>query len=282
VSAAGSYEQTSTRATLVELPAVPSDPEAEFSWIEGGTPSSPMQRTVSFTATLSTGSVVTANANFRVVRPDSVVFTGIICPQVPQVNIGNYVPTFAPDQLFLKLGYVEEINNGIVLKADVTTTAATSFGGNYAVVQLVRSQIKNFPNNLPLPQTFNTVTHVLDVHPSSLSDVQYGGIVLPVPAYNAGFSTDRFVADTPLEPLLSSSYYYERNDEFQSYFMYRPPGSRSIWVVLARVDWGWSGTASAVGEQWIKGDFGQSPNVLVPQNLGSVALPQWQSNIRNP
>jgi len=72
---------------------------------------------------------------------------------------------------------------------------------------------------------------------------------------------------------------YYRNDSFKTYLIYRPTGNSTIWVTLSVIEWGWSGTAEYISNEWeltaggvfTCGDYGTETSVL----------PEWDDNIVN-
>lgn len=274
------YVQTVGSSTIEQLPNVLSDSSLNFYWIDGGTSSSPMVREIVFTATLSAGAPVQASVFFTVVRPENVLFTGTICPcpsPLTPVNIGTLFAENNPARFHLKLGYDDGPNIGIQFKIGMYA----GFKGEFALVQLVRNEtVLEAPG--ASPTLSNTAGgFVLDNNKGVPGAVQYSGIVTNI--QNAQIDPTDFLTDFPSDFLDTQWSSLRRKDDFQTFFMYKPLGVGSIWVALARLDWGWSGNATGSGNnQWMLSDFGPNiQRVVSPVSTvgSSVPLPQWQTSL---
>lgn len=97
-------------------------------------------------------------------------------------------------------------------------------------------------------------------------------------------------SDSPSVPLLLPTA-YSRTTSFQTYLMYRPDGTNSIWVAIGELNWGFSGTARWEPRQQF--DFfgpyfrwevtaANNPNPANPSGTPSNELPTWGARYSNP
>jgi hypothetical protein len=84
--------------------------------------------------------------------------------------------------------------------------------------------------------------------------------------------------DTPSSPIVALKY-IERTDYFESFLMFKPIGTDSIWVSLKRLDWMWTGTAEMTNNNW---NVTWKDSLIVNNGVGFeiVDLPEWQGNYK--
>lgn len=68
------------------------------------------------------------------------------------------------------------------------------------------------------------------------------------------------------------------SQQFQTYFMYVPPGTNSIWVTLQSMNWSWSASAALTGGNWTVSSPTYTKN---PSSSYSSPLPVWSNYERN-
>ena len=85
-------------------------------------------------------------------------------------------------------------------------------------------------------------------------------------------------ADSPFEAMETGYKFYNVDDDFENYLMYRPSGTNSIWVTLSVIEWHWDGSATYANNRWSL-DPGSHPNKPGQGIKGSAStsLPEWDS-----
>ena len=73
--------------------------------------------------------------------------------------------------------------------------------------------------------------------------------------------------------------FYQVDDEFENYLMYRPDGDNSIWVTLKVIEWDWDASATCTDAHWTldSGSTPSSPSVRYISEQ-STTLPIWTSD----
>jgi hypothetical protein len=85
--------------------------------------------------------------------------------------------------------------------------------------------------------------------------------------------------DSPSVPIDSATdSIVSANFDAETYFMYRPAGTSSIWVPLGELDWHWDGVASKQSGAWVPTSAHNSND---PSGVASSVFPLW-SEVKNP
>ena len=253
------YQPTLNSAAPVPLTAL-SSASASYYWIEG---------TPSVTITLSAkvnGTAVSATKKFTVLGP-----TGVTMPTTTRNVLVSYnqYPQL-PDQWALSLGLPTFRQQGI----DFTRfglTAPANGAGAAAVRQLIYSQYSTVDAS-GARNTVRTTNGQFWLDSTLLYNNQQvavgagAGITL---ADQSAFS------DAPALALAAPYVSESKSDAFQTYLVYRPDGSDSIWVTLGKLAWSWSGTATLRENAWSvsasSAPFPANPN----GNTSIHELPAW-------
>jgi hypothetical protein len=108
---------------------------------------------------------------------------------------------------------------------------------------------------------------------------QYSGTngIVPAPAGATTFS----LIDLPAIGLVSSLKAVSASQQFQTYLMYKPLSSNSIWVTLETLSWNWAGAANK-GQDGTWTLVGNASSFSAnPTGVNSVALPLWNNYATN-
>ena len=203
------------------------------------------------------GNPLEALVKFNVLKPDFSLITGqgkvwarrtLADPDAgfetgKSLGYGDFY-AIAPD-LPVGIGFVATFDNGI-------------YGGNVQFVQTVDSSTATYTS--PGGQFKRTLLNIgLDRY-------------YPYDSYPAdgGIQTN----DSPIDAVDEDVTAYSREASYTMYLMWQPPGNNSIFVSLAKVKWGWSGTASEHNGVW-QFDSGSGSPV---QQSNTDELPQWTTN----
>jgi hypothetical protein len=255
-----------------------SQPSITFYWIDGDDCTNMVNYTVTYTATLSDQSTVSAPAaGFRPVRPCAVTapaqaltFNGVTAA-APAIT---FSPTYlgGPSMCFGTPGVNGAPDvNGITFN---TSPITTTLGGSFAWLQLVnRVNTSTFADGST--QTLNSNGFVLDNGKSANGQPQYassgGFLYLFDPGQKGTLPSPVDLPAVGLSGTNLSS--VATNQQFQMFLMYQPSGANSIWVTLQQVNWNWAATIAFANGAWgMPTGTSFSAN---PTGVRSASLPQW-------
>jgi hypothetical protein len=242
-----------------------------FYWIEGGT------NTVFYSATLTDGSIYTAQATFTVNRPTATL-AGVVTSLNPPVSIISLA-------VGLGLYYGDHDNTanaGIVFQFDVTSPTP----GDLGLIQLVNTVRSDSLTDGTTKTTSTGGVFALDAASATSPFFEAEGENAPnvIPIVNhvnsAPPGDDNAFSDSPGAGVFSTLQSLSFSDSFQTYLMYRPSTPGSIWVTLNLLNWSWSGSAMMPGGGWVAGPADQY-TAPAPTGTSSTALPQWTLRIQD-
>ena len=255
------YQPTAASASPIPLTALTS-PSASYYWTEGA-----QSLTVVVSATVN-GTAVSGTKTFSVLAP-----TGVTMPTTTRdvlVRYNQYRQLL--NQWTLSLGLPIVGQQGI----DFTRfgfTAPANGAGAAAVRQLIYTQYSTIDGAGAL----NTVRATngqfwLD------STLLYNDTQVAVSSGAAVTLADQTnFSDAPALPLRAPYVSESKSDAFQTYLIYRPNGSDSIWVTLGRLSWSWSGTAVFRNNTWsLNGSSAPYPR-NPSGNTAIHELPSWSN-----
>ncbi len=200
-------------------------------------------------------------------------------PTLGRVQINNYAPAPPyPNNPAFYLGRIRQLPLGIIFTTQVQTPSLfTSQGsGSWNMVQGIS------PNTWKM-QYGKTEEPYPDNGKSGL-DTSYpfypGGASSSFPQSVPANNLTAQPCDSPGIPSLSNFYVrYRTAQSFQTYIMYRPPGSDTQWVPIWRVEWNWNADASvmsAPGYMWSNWDDTNSPGAAaITSNSATTLFPTW-------
>lgn len=197
---------------------------------------------MTYTATLSNSSTITATATFNVSSPNlysySSTTSGISC---------------CTSDLSFGIGYAAEVitgsnEAGIVAYLQTVTVDRTKTQSGSTVVE-------------------SSSSPVLDNPPS-------GAVVFQQASFPASADGTISGNDAPSLPTSSLLTHISMADSFKTYVMYMPSGTGSVWVTLGVLTWNYSAGATNNGSGGWTLDSGSSSSTN-PSGSGSTALPVW-------
>jgi hypothetical protein len=161
---------------------------------------------------------------------------------------------------------------GITWTANVTAPPIIG-GGQIAFNQLINGTFLRYVEGNTSPSGKNSYTngnYMLD------DEFPY---VNPVSVLNTLTSNDS--PGVPLVRTSSSPYNkYTASFSFQTYLIYKPTGTNTIWVTLSVISWGWNATAvyqyNTQSGQW---KWEASGNTTGGSSTPTTILPTWSGNI---
>jgi hypothetical protein len=269
------YSQTLTPGTVPVTSATvtnftdPGTDGVSFYWIDSD--NTTLYSAV-YTATLSSGSPVTATVLFQVAKPTNITFTGTTTTMTPAVNVGNY-QFFRGNVTSLNFGYNPDFQNG---SPGITFQmgATTGYGGSFALLQLI-SITNSFTLTGGGSRSENSGGYVLDTTTSN-SVPQYNSVdgIVSIPP---GRSAEWPLVDAPSIALMAQYSAVTANEAFRTYFTYKPATANAIWVTLAVLNWNWAGTTASVGGSWAQATA--TSFSAHPASASTNLLPAWSSNV---
>ena len=233
-----------------------------FYWIAAGSETVTCDYKVS-------GVVRQMTAVFTVLAPTA-RFTATITTERSPVDVG---PDLKHDlSMSLHLGTAKE---GIDWSGTVTTVAGEA--GQIATTQTICTDRLREDNAGNWTSFCSASDYICDDYPEEPHD---GGYVNDESWASIGASSTAKAeaADSPFEAMETGYKFYNVDDDFENYLMYRPSGTNSIWVTLSVIEWHWDGSATYANNRWSL-DPGSHPNKPGQGIKGSAStsLPEWDS-----
>jgi hypothetical protein len=265
------YSQDPASASVTDLTLLGdllSNP-VEFYWIDGGA------KNVQVFATIEGTLRCSANVSFQVNRPRVDSFAAQRRNDDLQIAIGIVIPRHGPE-----LHFGDQITSGIVWDATVTTQSGGI--GTLGFLQLASRDTRMTQADADGGGSFQVLAKLCLDRRDPPNSVMYGGLETPIPG---GWTARHAANDSPsvrLQPSRSDGTPVNLvdvgvNDSYRVYLMYRPAGAASIWVSLARLDWGWCARATKIGDAWrLNGPFWSWDHPAVD----TTELPVWSCRIQ--
>lgn len=253
-SAISNYQRSNTKATITPLDEV-SNPSVSFYWIAGGAGKHASHK-------VQVGSdTAEASVEYEVLRPEGTL-KSVTTPLVPKVGVRL--------NLWLSFGDGFDGEYGITWTGKIKTMADEA--GKISLVQVGCSDWrKTRDTGEKIRRTSGTDFLADDPVPYANEEVAV--------ADNA--TAEIVNSDTPGIGLERVDRKGAIDDQYRLYLTYKPDGSDSIWVTLARLDWHCKGSAvSTDGSNWTEVDGGQSSSVN-PAGSDNSELPTWKFNLHS-
>jgi hypothetical protein len=251
------YTQSTSTGTRTDLSTADlQGTNLDFYWISGGS------KSVQVTADVD-GAPQSTSVTYNVLAPTGVSMTSVT-GTVAASNPG--FPTSG-----LELHYGTNVKPGI--QWTLTATAPPGGGGEIAGTQTANPPHTRTTNAGVVESRKTGGNFLLD------NSLPYAPSVPIAAGASATWTSD----DTPGIPLTSNLRSVTGTFQGRLYFMYRPSGTDSIWVTLARLDWGWAGTTTRVGAPASTGNRWTPPTAVSdtpnPSGSASTELPTWTANL---
>jgi len=197
-----------------------------------------------------------------------------------KVQVGIYDGTLA-----LSYGTIASPPGSAGIYSTYVAQAPSSIGGNMAAVQLVQSNTTVLPNpnssTTPAPYTSTGTAYWADTCILFTTDTSGNRDQNRNLKVTPGEVDIYKTIDAPADFLGPQMNSIQEKDYFEDYFMYRPPGSSSIWVTIGKLTWFWNGLATRTGNPntWALTSSSSSPATVT----GAISheLPIWPQ-ILNP
>jgi len=229
--------------------------DLNFYWIDGGD-----NLVVTYAVTIS-GKVFSAKTTFKVLRP-SAALAATETTDDPKVHIET---PYAPDTYLTFGRSVLNHTERAGVKWSGTVTAPTGGMGKIAFMQLV------VPDR---DEDFGYGIHAtLTSKGAKVADDKEGIPYQKSDSINPGEATVISRNDSPAVLLERTFAAASASDSFETFLMYQPTGTTTIWVTLAKLSWSWQGEAdnySPLGLGWIGGGYD-----TVGAGANSTELPKW-------
>jgi hypothetical protein len=242
------YVYTATSAYKVDLTAANrTNSTVSFCCVDKGA------KLVTCSITLTNGITVTEKATFSVKRPTVDSFTSITGP----ITVSNVW-----GDLEMSCGTTN--THGIDYTAKVT--APSGFAGDIKFVQIFHSERQRTTTN-EVTQSWEVPPWWLDVSDPYLDHGPYAVV--------AGTQKTITDTDSPGTPLYAGLKKKTANDKYALYLMFKPSVASAIWVPLAKLNWGWTGTAESTdgGTTWTKTSGSQDASN--PNGASATEFPEW-------
>ena len=234
--------------TVVDSPAsaTVSSPQvtgtsADFYWVDSG------QYTISYSVSVN-GVPVSAQAIFNVLKP-----TATITQNVGDIAVG----TLADGKLYLHLGNADTVP-GVSFGYSISMPPGFA-GGTFQWTQVVTS-----------------INATLTLNSGGQSVLQGTNVIDN--AFQYPFVYSGVLEDSPDVELTSDLSHAAITASFESYLMYKPSGTDSIWVPLKDISWSWAASATRTGSpnSWTLDANNYSHSVGTAVN--STAEPLWSGS----
>jgi len=241
----------------------------DFHWIDGG------KKGVQVSAQVA-GVALTASVTFNVLPPTDVSMTS----KTGGVYVGHGDNA---DAIQLYLGSGERGVDGVIepgIQFNFKATAPPNGKGKIAGFQLV---------TISRSLTLNNGSILFNTHTSwSLNTTfPYGSVTNPIDADDSAtwHHTNKHareeypMSDSPGIILEEAWSYFDIDDHYQTWFMYKHIDKDSIWVPLGVLEWSWEASTSrnqGHGNSWRVPIIGHVPKD--PSGALTTALPLWSQN----